>query len=655
MKMTKKKKPYKKKASSKKSFKKRVIILFFKVGFVISLICVSLILLIIAYYSSDLPNIAQVYEFKKQPSFTVLDRNGRILANYGDLQGRDLKFEQIPKTLIQAVVAIEDRRFFEHQGVDVWGIIRAIYRNKKAGKVVQGGSTITQQLAKIAFLTPEKTFKRKIQEALIAIKLEKKYSKKEIMRLYLNRVYLGKGNFGVDAAAKFYFGKYIEKVSLYEAAILAGMLKAPSKYAPANNHELSIKRAKQVLSAMEEENYITHTDIKKAIPPLIMERGNARGALQNPYFSDYVIEQLPLYLTANNQDVKIYTTLDLNLQKRLEEAILENMKNAKSKSNASEAAAVAINRRGEIVALVGGVSYNKSQFNRATSAKRQPGSAFKLFVYLTALENGYSKESIVIDSPIKINKWSPRNFSRQYLGEVILEEAFAKSINTVAVKLSESLGREKVINTAGKLGIKDKMKNLPSIALGSEVTSLLDLSGSYSIVANGGYNIRPYAVLKITDRSGKVLYLNKNNSYKKVISDSANQQIKHMLAKVIQNGTGKKAHIAGAEVFGKTGTTQDYRDACFIGFTDYLTVGVWVGNDDNTSMKRVMGGGLPAEIWKDFMKKNVEKNHGTIWKKVENIGNEKKSNSIMNFLSSVFNKKEKGETIDSIIEKNTKK
>ncbi|WP_053332712.1 transglycosylase domain-containing protein [Candidatus Jidaibacter acanthamoebae] len=653
--MTKKKKPYKKKASSKKSFKKRVIILFFKVGFVISLICVSLILLIIAYYSSDLPNIAQVYEFKKQPSFTVLDRNGRILANYGDLQGRDLKFEQIPKTLIQAVVAIEDRRFFEHQGVDVWGIIRAIYRNKKAGKVVQGGSTITQQLAKIAFLTPEKTFKRKIQEALIAIKLEKKYSKKEIMRLYLNRVYLGKGNFGVDAAAKFYFGKYIEKVSLYEAAILAGMLKAPSKYAPANNHELSIKRAKQVLSAMEEENYITHTDIKKAIPPLIMERGNARGALQNPYFSDYVIEQLPLYLTANNQDVKIYTTLDLNLQKRLEEAILENMKNAKSKSNASEAAAVAINRRGEIVALVGGVSYNKSQFNRATSAKRQPGSAFKLFVYLTALENGYSKESIVIDSPIKINKWSPRNFSRQYLGEVILEEAFAKSINTVAVKLSESLGREKVINTAGKLGIKDKMKNLPSIALGSEVTSLLDLSGSYSIVANGGYNIRPYAVLKITDRSGKVLYLNKNNSYKKVISDSANQQIKHMLAKVIQNGTGKKAHIAGAEVFGKTGTTQDYRDACFIGFTDYLTVGVWVGNDDNTSMKRVMGGGLPAEIWKDFMKKNVEKNHGTIWKKVENIGNEKKSNSIMNFLSSVFNKKEKGETIDSIIEKNTKK
>ncbi|MBA8667648.1 PBP1A family penicillin-binding protein [Holosporaceae bacterium 'Namur'] len=653
--MTKKKKSYKKKGSSKKSIKKRIIILFFKVGFVVSLICASLTFLIIAYYSSDLPNIAQVYEFKKQPSFTVLDRNGRILANYGDLQGRDLKFEQIPKTLIQAVVAIEDRRFFDHGGVDIWGIIRAIYRNKKAGKVVQGGSTITQQLAKIAFLTPEKTFKRKIQEALIAIKLEKKYSKKEIMRLYLNRVYLGKGNFGVDAAAKFYFGKYIEKVSLYEAAILAGMLKAPSKYTPANNHELSIKRAKQVLSAMEEENYITHTDIKKAIPPLIMERGNARGALQNPYFSDYVIEQLPLYLTANNQDIKIYTTLDLSLQKKLEETILENMKNAKSKFNASEAAAVAINRRGEIVALVGGVSYNKSQFNRATSAKRQPGSAFKLFVYLTALENGYSKESIVIDSPIKINKWSPRNFSRQYLGEVVLEEAFAKSINTVAVKLSESLGREKVINTAGKLGIKDKMKNLPSIALGSEVTSLLDLSGSYSIVANGGYNIRPYAVLKITDRSGKVLYLNKSNSYKKVISDSANQQIKHMLAKVIQNGTGKKAHIAGAEVFGKTGTTQDYRDACFIGFTDYLTVGVWVGNDDNTSMKRVMGGGLPAEIWKDFMKKNIEKSYRTIWKKVENTGNEKKSNSIMNFLSSVFSKKEKGETIDSIIEKNTKK
>ncbi|AIF81748.1 membrane carboxypeptidase [endosymbiont of Acanthamoeba sp. UWC8] len=653
--MTKKKKPYKKKASGKKSIRKRAVVLLLKVGFVISLICASLTFLIIAYYSSDLPNIAQVYEFKKQPSFTVLDRNGRILANYGDLQGRDLKFEQIPKTLIQAVVAIEDRRFFDHNGVDIWGIIRAVYRNKKAGKVVQGGSTITQQLAKIAFLTPEKTFKRKIQEALIAIKLEKKYSKKEIIRIYLNRVYLGKGNFGVDAAAKFYFGKYIEKVSLYEAAILAGMLKAPSKYAPANNHELSIKRAKQVLSAMEEENYITHTDIKKAIPPLIMERGNSRGALQNPYFSDYVIEQLPLYITANNQDIKIYTTLDLNLQKKLEETILENMKNAKSKFNASEAAAVAINRRGEIVALVGGVSYNKSQFNRATSAKRQPGSAFKLFVYLTALENGYSKESIVIDSPIKINKWSPRNFNRQYLGEVVLEEAFAKSINTVAVKLSENLGREKVINTASKLGIKDKMKNLPSIALGSEVTSLLDLSGSYSVVANGGYNIKPYAVLKITDRSGKILYLNKNNSYKKVISDSANQQIKHMLAKVIQNGTGKKAHLAGTEVFGKTGTTQDYRDACFIGFTDYLTVGVWVGNDDNTSMKRVMGGGLPAEIWRGFMKKNVEKSHGTIWKKVENTGNEKKSNSIMNFLSSVFSKKEKGETIDSIIEKNTKK
>ncbi len=646
-----------KKKTNKVSLKKKITFIFLKAMLVFSVVAASLLFLVIGYYSSDLPDIAQVYEFKKQPTFTILDRNGKILANYGDLYGRDLKFNQFPKHLIHAVIAIEDRRFFEHSGIDVFGIIRAVYRNKKAGRVVQGGSTITQQLAKIAFLTPEKTFKRKIQEALIAIKLEKRYSKEEILRIYLNRVYLGKGNFGVDAAAKFYFGKLAEKLSLYESAIFAGMLKAPSKYAPSNNHEISLRRAKQVLASMEEEGYISHADIKKAIPPIIMERGNARGALYNPYFSDYVMEQLQLHIANMSQDVNVYTTLDLNLQKQLEEVVSNNMKNSKTQFNASEVAAVAIKRGGEIVAMVGGVSYHKSQFNRAVNAKRQPGSAFKLFVYLAALEQGYKPSTIEEDSPIKIKKWSPRNFSRQYLGQVTLEEAFAKSINTVAVRVSESIGREKVIAMARRLGIKDRMKNVPSIALGSEVTSLLDLSGAYSVVANDGFNITPYGILKVTDKSGKLLYMHKRSGFKKVISDLKLKEIKQMLACVTQVGTGKKAHIQGVAVYGKTGTTQDHRDANFIGFTDHLTLGVWVGNDDNKPMKGVMGGALPAKIWKSFMELNSERNQMTIWNNIKDIkepSNNKKPNSIMDFFFKIFSKEKKKETIESIIEKNMK-
>jgi penicillin-binding protein 1A len=599
------------------------------------------------YYSYDLEDVAKIYEISKKPAITVLDKEGNILANYGDVYGRDLKYKEIPLYVKQAVLAIEDRRFFSHFGIDVLGVLRAIYVNKREGKVVQGGSTITQQLAKIAFLTPERTLKRKVQEVIIALRLEERYSKEEILRIYLNRVYLGKGNFGIDAAARYYFGKKPENLSLFESAILAGMLKAPSKYAPSVNRELAVKRARQVLVAMEEEGFITKQQLKLAKPPEVVERGLGRGAIRNPYFTDYVLEAASDFIKNTDEDIRIYTTLDIKLQQTLDDAIAGKMKTAAKDFYAKEAAGVVMSPGGEIKAMTGGVDYSKSQFNRAYLAKRQPGSAFKLFVYLAALENGYGTRSIVEDAEIQVSKWRPRNYTRDHKGEVSLEEAFANSLNTVTVRVAETIGRGKVIEMAKRLGINDKMQNLPSISLGTETTSLLTLTSAYAAIANHGYKVEPYGVLKIETKTGKILYKRQEHSSIRVLNSAVVVDMKRMLRAVISYGTGKSAMIPGADLYGKTGTTQDYRDAWFMGFSSELVVGIWAGNDNNKPMRRVTGGGLPALVWKDFMQGTNLKKSGSIWDYDEE--KQEDDSSIFGALTSIFSKKQ--DNIDEVLEK----
>lgn len=574
-----------------------------KWGTVLLVAIICILTVSIAYFAHDLPDIEELSKDVRQPNITVRAPNGVILANYGDIYGQSLSYHQFPKYLIDAVIATEDRRFFEHSGIDIWGVLRAMYYNKKAGRVVQGGSTITQQLAKIVFLSPERSIKRKVQELLLAFQLEDLFSKEQIITIYLNRVFLGHGNFGVDAAAKYYFGKRINNLTVYEAAVIAGMLKAPSKYSPANNTNLALLRGKQVLLNMVDAKLLTETEMRRATYPHFMSRGKARGILENPYFTDYVLEQLPNFVTNINQDLNIYTTFDIELQQKIEEAVKLVMQDSETKYNAKQAAVVVMAKDGAIKAMLGGVSYGKSQFNRATSAKRQPGSAFKLFVYLAALEHGYKLQQYLEDKDISINKWHPKNFSRKFVGNISLQDAFAYSINTIAVQLIEQIGIDNVLEMSYRLGIKDKLPNLPSIALGSGEVRLVDITAAYAVIANNGIAIDKYLITKITDSNNQTLYQYSAKPAKKILANDIINQMLAMLQASVDYGTSKAAKIIDKEVFGKTGTTQDFNDAWFIGFTDNLITGVWVGNDDNKHMKNITGGTLPAIIWREFTKK----------------------------------------------------
>ena len=477
----------------------------------------------------------------------------------------------------------------------------------KAGRYVQGGSTITQQLAKVVYLTPKKTIKRKIQEVLISLQLEQKFTKEQILTLYLNRVYLGRGNYGIDAASKYYFGKNPEDLDLYESAIIAGMIKAPSRYSPANNQDKSFQRAQFVLSRMVAEGYITKRQMRTARPPAIHDRGVARGLLKNPYFTDYVVNEISELIDNPNQDLNIYTTLDLKAQEKLEEAVNKFMPDA-IKKNGNEVAAVIMEPSGAVKAMVGGTSYKKSQFNRAVSSIRQPGSTFKTFIYLTALQEGYDPYDTFVDEPISyyqgpgLPMWTPNNFKKNhFMGTITLETAFAKSVNTVAVQVSETVGREKVIDTAKTLGIESNLPNLPSIALGAADATLIEMTNAFAHIANGGYKVKPFGITLITDKKNNVLYEYRMENEEVVIDHYVNDKIKSMLAYVVDAGTGRNARLKYGNAYGKTGTSQDFRDAWFIGFTDNLVGGVWVGNDNNESMKRIVGGTFPAKMWKNFM------------------------------------------------------
>ena len=555
---------------------------------------------VVAYYAIDLPDIDRMTTTTRRPSVVFQAADGEVFAAFGDLYGETLDLGEISPFIAQAVLATEDRRFFSHWGFDPIGLARAFYTNLRAGHMVQGGSTITQQLAKNLFLTPERNLKRKVQELLMALWLEKRFSKEQILTLYLNRVYLGSGTFGVDAAAKRYFDVSARKVDLYQAAVIAGLLKAPSRYSPLNDPEASRRRTADVLANMVKAGYIDQktADTVQVTGASQMIR---RAAPTGRYFADWVMSHLDQFGEVAGKDIVVRTTLDIGLQRKVEASLAAMMAGAGAKANAGQGAVVVMNHDGAVRVMAGGKDYDDSQFNRAAQGLRQPGSAFKPFVYLAAMEKGHAPDDMWDDAPIKLGNWSPGNYTGKYLGRITLRQALAESVNTVAVRLIEDVGPARVIATARKLGISSELTGNASLALGTSEVTLVELTTAYAALANGGMGVGAHAVTQITDPAGKVLYQRSGGGFGRVVSPEALARMHDMMSAVITSGSGKAARL-DRPAAGKTGTTQDYRDAWFMGFTADYVAGVWMGNDDyRIEMRKVTGGGLPAQLWKQVM------------------------------------------------------
>lgn len=563
--------------------------------------------LVVGWYAWDLPDVRGIAESTRQPSLQVVDAEGGRIASYGELYGVALSVEDLPVHVPQAVLAIEDRRFYGHFGLDPIGLARAVVANLRAGRVVQGGSTITQQLAKNVFLSSERTYDRKIRELLLAFWLEYKLSKDQVLSLYLNRVYFGAGTYGVDAAANRYFGKSATALDLYEAALLAGLLRAPSRYNPANNPDLAHERARSVLDAMVAAEFVSEDEALRALEERATPGDRPRG--RGRYFADWASTQVEDVIGPLERDLVAHTTLDSRLQRIVEEEIEALLSEAGTERGVSQVAVVMLSPDGAVRAMAGGRSYGESQFNRAVQALRQPGSAFKPFVYLTAMEAGAAPDQRVNDGPITVSlpqgPWSPGNFGDRFYGEVTLREAFARSLNSVAVQVLQQQGADSVVEQAQRLGISSGLDSLPSLALGTSEVTLLDLTAAYAAFANGGYGVWPYGLRHLATPGGEVVFRREGQGLGRVISPSAHAAMLDLLQASVAWGTSKAAD-PGRPAGGKTGTTQDFRDAWFIGFTAELVVGVWVGNDDGTPMQQVTGGSLPARLWKSIVTRALE-------------------------------------------------
>jgi penicillin-binding protein 1A len=556
---------------------------------------------IVGWFAYDLPEFDELYVIERRSSMTLKAADGMVLATYGDLYGEHQPLRALPKHLPQALIATEDRRFYSHFGLDPIGLLRAAYANLRAGRVVQGGSTLTQQLAKNVFLDRDRTLKRKVQELLLAFSLENKFTKDQILEMYLNRVYFGAGAYGVEAAAQRYFDKPATKLTLAESAMLVGLLKAPSRLAPTGNIKSAQSRAAQVVRNMADAGYIS-AEMAEATIARPAQLARSRLPLPNArYFADWAVEEVYQLIGRNHPDLIVYTTLDSRLQGAAERALDDALERHGAKLNVEQGALVTLAPDGAVRAMVGGRDYLDSPFNRATQARRQPGSAFKPFVYLAALENGVTPDDTFVDGPISVSNWQPRNYDGRYAGTVTVRDAIARSINTVAVQVSERVGREKVIEVARLLGITSNLKPHPSLALGSFEVGVLELTAAYAAFANGGYAVQPYGILEIRDTQNRVLYRRtQGGAYAHMIPSNTLGDLNDLLRAVMERGTGRAAQI-GRPAAGKTGTTSDYRDAWFVGYTPDLITAVWVGNDDNSEMKKVSGSGLPAQIWRSFM------------------------------------------------------
>ena len=565
----------------------------------------SLVILagVLAYYAYDLPDVGKIAETTRRPNVTLVAADGSRIAAFGDLYGEAVTVRGLPPHLPRAVLAVEDRRFYEHPGLDALGLIRALYVNLRAGRVVQGGSTISQQLAKVLFLEPDRTIKRKVQELLLALWLEQRFTKDQILTLYLNRVYLGAGAYGVDAAARRYFDKPATRVSLYEAALLAGLLRAPSRYNPANNADLADRRAKVVLEAMEAAGFVSAGEAALAYRE--KSRGRPSIGRHARHFADWVMTQVRSYVGRPDRDLVVVTTLDPHLQRVAEEESERLLDGPGKERGASQAAFVALAPEGAVRAMVGGRDYADSQFNRAEQALRQPGSAFKAFVFLSALERGATPDRRIVDEPVRVGKWKPGNYKGKYYGEVTLREAFARSLNSVSVRLTQEVGPATVADTARRLGITSDLEPSGAIALGASEVSLLELTGAYGAFANRGEAVWPYGIERIQDAGGQILYRRRGGGPGRVVAPAKVSAMTDLMRATVAWGSGKAAD-PGRPAAGKTGTSQDFRDAWFVGFTAELVAGAWLGNDDGKPMDGVTGGSLPAELWGRILARGLE-------------------------------------------------
>jgi len=555
---------------------------------------------LLGYFALTLPDTSELANAERRPSATILAADGSLLTTFGDLFGQPLTLREMSPFLPKAVIATEDRRFYSHFGIDPIGLVRAGFANLAAGHVVQGGSTITQQLAKNLFLTPERSLARKVRETLLALWLEHRFTKDQILEIYLNRVYLGAGAYGVDAAAHRYFGKSARRTTLYESAVIAGLLKAPTRFNPTRDSDKAASRTARVLANMVEAGIVTENEAMGAIA-----EGTALAAVATTrpgtrYFADWIAEQLADFAGPGSRDLTVTTTLDVGLQAQAEAAIAETLARDGAKAAVSQGALVAMSPEGAVRAMVGGRDYSESQFNRAAQAQRQPGSAFKPFVYLAGLEAGLRPSDQFVDAPIRIGNWQPRDYTGRYQGEMTLAEGLAQSINTIAVQVAQRAGIRNVVAVAHRLGISSALAPEMSLALGTGEVNLVELVAAYAPFANGGTGVWPYGIAEIRDSEGKVVFRRSGSGAGRVMSPEIAGTMNEMLSGVISRGTGKSAAIP-RPVAGKTGTTQEYRDAWFIGYTADLVAGVWLGNDDNSPTNKVTGGSLPAQTWRRFM------------------------------------------------------
>lgn len=552
------------------------------------------------WYGLNLPDTSGLYNMRHTPSISIVATDGELLSHRGDLTGGFTTVGDLPPHVSQAVLATEDRRFYWHFGVDPIGLARAMVVNWRAGAYVQGGSTITQQLAKNVFLKPERTISRKIEEMVLAVWLELRFTKDEILTLYLNRVYFGGGAYGLEAASERYFRKPARALTLPEAAMLAGLLKAPSRYSPTNDIDLARERARIVLQNMVAAGYIAPEDAQLgATAPANLQGYAARGSIN--YFVDWIAEALPDYAGRPDTDVHVMATIDPDLQREAERVISEMLASEGAALDVNQAALVAMTPDGAVRAMVGGRSYAQSQFNRAVQAKRQPGSAFKPIVYLTAMERGLTPDTLRVDRPVSYGGWSPANYSDRFDGEMTLRTALAKSVNTIAVQLAHEVGIRNVVSTARRLGLQDDLPPNLSLALGTGSVNLLELTAAYAAFANGGYGVIPHGIEEVRAESGEELYRRQGSGIGRIADARSVAYMNNMLKAVMIYGTGRNSALGDRPVGGKTGTSQDFRDAWFVGYSADLVVGVWVGNDDGAPMKQVTGGTLPAKIWNAFM------------------------------------------------------
>lgn len=600
---------------------KKIIIFLFKLFFPAFLAIILFIYGAYFYYSKTIPDMETILNMNSEQIVDIVySNNVDKIKSYNNSKMENLSYQEIPQDLINALIATEDRKFFKHSGIDYFGILRAVIVNFKHGYFKQGGSTLTQQLSKMLLKDNSKTLQRKFKELILTKRIEEHLTKENILTLYLSMSYFGSGKYGLKEASRFYFNKELVELQLEECAMLVGLLKAPSKYNPVNDTELAYKRTVQVIVNMQNAGFIDKNDILSyIIPDLNFNRINySRTDNQNYFFSDWVYKQFQeMGISEHNlSKITISTTLDYSIQNTLINIVNEFVNENKVKLGRSELAVVVMNKDGEVLGMIGGRNYRTSQFNRVLYANRQTGSLFKLFIYLTGLENGLKVNDIFVDEPIKVGNWYPENNNSKYYGNISVKSAFAVSSNSVAVQIADYFGIKRVIKNARKLGIVNDFKNDLTIALGSQESTLLDMTTAYAVIVNDGMPVFPYTIKHII-ADGNIIYKRNISQKTYMYSKDVVENMQYLLYSVVNEGTGKRAKIDSlidkTEFYnmmnkdnkffigGKTGSTQQNKDAWFIGFANDLVVGVWMGNDDNTPTNGIMGGNLPAGLWKKIV------------------------------------------------------